>query len=260
MFINQTAFTSIFRDIGRYIADTLFPIRCLGCEKKGAWICVQCSLLVPRRLEQHCSECFRRVTPSGEVCFGCLPRVSLKRESGRDTAIPALDGVFVASSYRDFLIPHAIHTFKYRFIPDLAMPLANILQNALEKSLLPLPDAIIAVPLHPRRLRFRGFNQSELLARSLSQTITPGLELPLLTDTLLRTRFTRPQMKTDSREERLTNLKNAFAIATGKELAIRGASLWLIDDVTTTGATLKECAAVLKKNGAKSVFGIVLAG
>lgn len=249
MLINQTTLISFWHATNRWLLDTLFPVRCLGCEKKGAWICDRCSLRIPRHLEQHCPECFRHITPSGEVCFSC-----------RDTAAPDLDGIFSASPYRDPLVSRAIHTFKYRFIPDLAPPLADILRSALEKSLIPLPDALIAVPLHPRRLRFRGFNQSELLAHALSQTLTPGLELPLLTNTLVRIRFTRPQMKTDSREERLTNLKNAFAITKGKESMIHGKSLWLIDDVTTTGTTLKECAAVLKRNGAKSVFGIVLAG
>jgi ComF family protein len=172
---------------------------------------------------------------------------------------PALDGLFVASYYQNSILPHAIHTLKYRFIPDLALPLGTFLTETLEKSALPLPDALIPVPLHRRRLRFRGFNQSALLAEVVSQTLAPGLEIPLLATTLLRTRFTKPQMKTDSREERLTNLKNAFALAPGTEVAIAGKTLWLIDDVATTGTTLTECATVLKQHGARFVFGIVLA-
>jgi predicted amidophosphoribosyltransferase len=66
-------------------------------------------------------------------------------------------------------------------------------------------------------------------------------------------------MKTESREERLANLKNAFRVATEKRAPLEGKSLWLIDDVATTGTTLEECALVLKQAGAKSVFGIVLA-
>ncbi len=131
--------------------------------------------------------------------------------------------------------------------------------RALLQSTLPLPDAIIPVPLHRRRLRFRGFNQSELLAQILSQTLTPGLDVPLYTEVLIRTRFTKPQMKTDSREERLSNLKNAFAIQETSTPILKGKSLWLIDDVATTGTTLEECATVLKQHGATAVFGIVLA-
>lgn len=139
------------------------------------------------------------------------------------------------------------------------MSLGTLLKNALEKSTLPLPDMLIPVPLHQKRLRFRGFNQSELLAKELSEILTPGLELPLSCNILLRIRYTKPQIKTDSREERLANLKNAFAVAAGQEDEIRDKYIWLIDDVATTGTTLEECAGLLKQHGAKTVFGIVLA-
>ena len=209
-------------------------------------MCPPCIERLPKRMEQHCPACLRRITPAGQVCFAC-----------RDSDASALDGLFVASYYRNSLLPRAIHTFKYRFIPDLADPLGQVLKNALEKSAVLLPDAIIPVPLHPRRLRFRGFNQSELLARTLAQAIAPGLDIPVLAHGLTRTRYTKPQMKTDSRTERLDNLKNAFAVS--DEAALQGRSIWLIDDVATTGATLEECAIVLKKAGVSSVFGIVLA-
>lgn len=230
------------------LLDTLFPLYCLGCEKKGAWLCSVCLGQLPIHLEQRCSFCLRHITPYGQVCFSC-----------RDTAAPALDGTFVASPYHGSLLPHAIHTFKYRFIPGLAIPLGTLLASAIEKSSLPLPDLILPVPLHRRRLRFRGFNQSELLARTLAESLTPGLGIPVLTDVLLRTRFTKPQMKTESREERLANLKNAFALTEGKKEYITGKSIWLIDDVATTGTTLEECARVLKQHGAQTVFGVVLA-
>lgn len=236
------------RETGQQILDTLFPLRCIGCKKKGAWICAHCLHQIPSRLEQHCPACLRHITPFGQICFSC-----------RDMKASALDGLFVASYYRNTLLPHAIHTYKYRFIPDISIPLSSFLQEKLEKTSLPLPDAIIPVPLHQRRLRFRGFNQSELLAQELSKNLTPGLEISLLTDILLRTRYTKPQMKTDSREERLANLKNAFTIAKEKTAALEGKSLWLIDDVATTGSTLEECAVVLKDHGARSIFGIVLA-
>lgn len=248
MFLNYSSLKPFWQTTSKQILDTLFPLRCLGCRTKGAWLCPPCEYQIPLRTEQHCPLCLKRVTPSGEVCFDC-----------RDTTSPALDGVFVASYYRNSILPHAIHTYKYRFIPDIALPLASLLKTALERNRLPLPDSVIPVPLHRRRLRFRGFNQSELLARALAPLLAPGLELPVLTDVLLRTRYTKPQMKTDSREERLHNLKNAFTIVKDKEETIKGKSLWLIDDVATTGTTLEECAKLLKQHGAKTVFGIVLA-
>lgn len=242
MALLQEAFTTLL--------DTLFPISCLGheCQKKNQWLCDTCLAAIPLRTEQHCPTCLVRITPSGQVCTLC-----------HDTISPALDGIFIASHYRKSLLPHAIHTWKYRFIPDMAVPLAHLLTSALEKSTLPLPDILLPVPLHSRRLRFRGFNQSELLARALSQSLTPGLELPIHTDVLLRTRYTKPQMKTDSREERLLNLKDAFTLTQEKEALITEKYIWLVDDVATTGTTLEECARILKAHGAKSVFGIVLA-
>jgi ComF family protein len=197
-------------------------------------------------LRQRCPTCLKAATPRGEVCFSCFGKNSL-------------DGLFAASSYRNPLVAESIHTYKYRFIPALAAPFGLWLGNRIAEIDLPLPDLYIPVPLHPRRLRFRGFNQSALLADTLSDTLTPGSALPVLENCLLRTRSTKPQMKTRSREERRGNLKNAFALATGSGESIRGKTVWLIDDVATTGTTLEECARVLKEAGAKSVFGIVLA-
>ena len=248
MYVNRRTLASFFETTGVFLLDILFPLRCLGCQTKGAWICTVCVSQIPQRLEQRCPTCLRHITPAGQHCFQC-----------RDTTVSALDGIFVASYYQNSLLPHAIHTWKYRFIPDLALPLGQFLTSTLQQSSLILPDALVPVPLHRRRLRFRGFNQSALLARILSQTLTPGLEIPLFDNTLVRKRYTKPQMKTDSREERLKNLKNAFALKENTAQLCKGKSLWLIDDVATTGTTLEECAAVLKQHGASSVVGIVLA-
>ncbi len=228
--------------------DILFPLCCLGCGTTGTWICKMCQKKIPTRLEQRCPACMHHITPLGQICFSC-----------RDTTATALDGLFVASYYHDSLLPRAIHTWKYRFIPDFSYPLGSFLADTILTSTLPLPESIIPVPLHRRRLRYRGFNQSELLAKALAQALTPGLELAVHSDVLLRTRYTKPQMKTDSREERLNNLKNAFAIAPEKKNILTGKNIWLIDDVATTGTTMEECAIVLKHHGARSVFGIVLA-
>lgn len=248
MLLKQTFLTTFNRIIKKQVLDTLFPIFCLGCKKKGTWICEQCKQNITVRLEQYCPFCIRAITPAGQVCLHC-----------RDSLTPALDGLFVASYYHDTILPHAIHTWKYRFLAGIAKPLGQFLVTSLERSAVTLPDLILPVPLHPRRLRFRGFNQSELLAKELAATLTPGLPIPILTGVLIRTRYTRPQMKTDSREERLANLKNAFAIVEGKDELINNKSLWLIDDVATTGTTLEECARALKQAGAKNVYGIVLA-
>ena len=237
---------SALRKIHTGVLDTLFPLRCLGCGAPGHNLCDACLATFPRRLRQRCPTCLKATTPRGETCFAC-------------TGIRSLDGLFAASLYRSSLVAETLHTYKYRFIPAFAEPLGTWLADRIIECDLPLPDIFIPVPLHPRRLRFRGFNQSALLAETLADTLTPGLSIPVLTDCLLRIRYTKPQMKTASREERLGNLTNAFALAPDSQALIRGRSVWLIDDIATTGTTLEECARVLKDAGAKSVFGITLA-
>lgn len=242
----RVASLATFWTFGKNLLDFFFPIECLGCGSEGAWLCDACLRKIPLRTDQSCPICRKRVTPYGQNCFACQGGASL-------------DGIFVASYYRNPLLKAAIHTYKYRFTKALSLPLGTLLTDAVKRSDLPLPDIILPVPLHPRRLRYRGFNQSELLARELSSRLLPGDTLPMDAHILLRTRNTAPQMKTESKQERLKNLKNAFALSKDDTRDIRGRSFWLVDDVVTTGTTLEECATVLKSAGAKSVFGVVLA-
>lgn len=236
----------MLKKIGVGVLDTLFPIRCFGCDDPKEYFCQTCLNIFPRRLRQRCPTCLKATTPRGEVCSSCF-------------GIHSLDGLFAASLYRSPIVSASIHIFKYRFIPAFAKPLGNWFAERIAEADVALPDYFIPVPLHPRRLRFRGFNQSALLARTLAGMLTPGFNIPVLENCLLRTRFTKPQIKTQTRKERLVNLKNAFAMTKESIPLIQGKTLWLIDDVATTGTTQEECAKVLKMAGAKKVFGIVLA-
>lgn len=234
------------KKVGAAVLDTLFPISCLCCGAPKEYLCKECLEIFPRRLRQRCPTCLKKTTPRGEVCFDCSHKNSL-------------DGLFAASLYHSPLVSSSLHTFKYNFIPAFAKPLGKWLAERVIEVDLPLPDLCIPVPLHLRRLRFRGFNQSALLAEVLAGALTPGFDMPVLKNCLLRTRYTKPQMKTHAREERLRNLEGAFSYASESISLIQEKSIWLIDDVSTTGTTLEECARVLKNAGAKSVFGIVLA-
>jgi ComF family protein len=132
---------------------------------------------------------------------------------------------------------------------------------------LPLPDLVVPIPLHKRRLRWRGFNQSELLANYISENLTPGMEIPVLNDILIRKKHTTPQMQVKKYSERKENIKDAFEIYPVKSAGgsaekfkrIKNKNILLVDDVATTGATLNECAKTLKQSGAKKVFALVLA-
>jgi ComF family protein len=117
----------------------------------------------------------------------------------------------------------------------------------------PVPgEVVIAVPLHPKRLRERGYNQSHLLAKELAKL----RKLPLIDDCLIRERHSPPQARTASVDERRTNVANAFSC---RDRRLKGKPVLLIDDVSTSGATLDGCARALKKAGATSVWGLVLA-
>ena len=113
-------------------------------------------------------------------------------------------------------------------------------------------DFVVPVPLHTKRLRHRGFNQALLLAYTMSEVH----HIPLSYDNLFRTRPTRPQVEL-SGVERVKNVAGAFCLKRPQE--VTGKRVLLVDDVFTTGATMNECASVLKASGAASVIALTLA-
>lgn len=224
----------------KIVLDGLFPIRCLGCGAFDYWICPQCHTTLPLLTEQKCPICKKHTTANGDVCFSCNAK-----------HLSNLDGIFVASYYHDALLKKSIHYYKYRFAHDIATPLGLLIAQALANSTLPTPDMIIPVPLHKRRLRWRGFNQAEKLAHSID------LQIPINTDILLRVRYTKPQVHTKNKVDRHKNLDNAFSVINAHK--IHHKNILLIDDVVTTGTTLETCASALKKAGARNVHCLVLA-
>ncbi len=141
----------------------------------------------------------------------------------------------------------AILDFKFRNMPWLAEALAAELAPMLPDDY----DVLVPVPLHPKRLRERGYNQSELLARALSEQI--GIPWK---NSLRRIRHT-PHQTGMSREQRLQNLNGAFDLKRGGDVVDR--RILLVDDVFTTGTTLRQCAKVLHQCGAKEILGATLA-
>ncbi len=233
--------------VRNFILDTLFPVSCLSCGKPDTWLCDGCIARIPPRLEQVCPLCEKRITPGGQTCFSC------RRKS-------PLSGLLAAASYESNILAQAVHYYKYRFIEDFKYPLGEILTKAYLNSRLSLPDLIIPVPLHKRRLRLRGFNQSELLADFLGQNLAPGFEIPVISSLLIRNRYTYPQMRIKDYSKRQKNIENAFSL--GREAPtnkLKGKNILLVDDIATTGSTLFECAKILKKSGAKEVFAVVIA-
>jgi ComF family protein len=233
-------------EIKNVILDTLFPISCISCNKPGEWLCQNCLKKIPLKSEQVCPYCEKKITPDGRTCFECEKKYSL-------------DGLLVAASYQEKIISSAIHLYKYRFIEGFSEVLGEIILNSIKNSELPLPNIIIPVPLHKRRQRWRGFNQAELLARYVQEKITPGFPIDLENNLLERFRFTNPQKEIKDHHLRRKNIENAFRISKENAKKIKNKRILLIDDVTTTGATIFECAKILKKSGASEVFASVIA-
>jgi len=149
----------------------------------------------------------------------------------------------------------AILQMKFMGKRSLGLPLANLMTEAAHAWLDGnISEITIAcpVPLHPSRLKERGFNQSELIARYFCEQVGLTLEPSLM----LRTKPTIPQVALP-RTERDKNIRGAFALSDNAD--IKDANILLIDDIYTTGATLKECARTLRRGGAKEVYVLTLA-
>jgi ComF family protein len=141
----------------------------------------------------------------------------------------------------------AVHAFKFGGQRALARPLGDLLA-ALKTADLPVDavDLLVPVPLHPRRERERGFNQSLLLARRIGRIWT----VPVRSDVLVRASATRPQAELTA-DARRTNVRDAFALRRPEQ--VRGRHVVLVDDILTTGSTASACARCLKEGGAASV-------
>ncbi len=156
-----------------------------------------------------------------------------------------------SSFYHVGFVRDALHAVKFGAQLHFVRPLSQILAHtALRWDGLAV-DRVVPVPLHPRRLRERGFNQSALMAGFLAGKIGVPMDLNILK----RRSWTAPQTRL-GREERLKNVRDAFVVHDGVRL--RGRSVLLVDDVFTTGTTLSECAKVLKENGAREVMALTV--
>lgn len=148
----------------------------------------------------------------------------------------------IAAFHYDGIVRDLIHRLKFSGQAYLASPMADLMEEAL----ILRGDIITFVPLHPRRKRERGYNQSGLIAKRLSE-LTGIPYAPLL----VKVRNTPPQSTMKSRAERLSNISGAFRLKHTPDL--QGKNILLVDDVFTTGATAAECIALLKEAGAASV-------
>jgi len=170
-----------------------------------------------------------------------------------------LDGLLACARFEEnSLMQRCIHALKYDFIKALALPLSKILSGPLK--LLPENNFILCpIPLHPKRHKWRGFNQSELLCGQLMKLLLDQNGEPLqIPDILKRLTFFKPQMELN-REARLLNMEDAFIVPNKIPQTFSNNKIVLVDDISTTLSTLNAAAKALKMAGAQRIYGLVLA-
>ncbi len=217
--------------------DLIFPPRCAGCGRTGEWFCANCVASLQLIRPPLCARC-------GQATDDTAPCTSCRMHPLPD----ALTGLRAVARYQGGL-RQAIHALKYEQIAVLAEPLGTLLADYLKVQALAV-NLIVPVPLHPAREEERGYNQSALLAKVISQRAS----IPLDTRIIVRGRDTPPQVGLGESERR-ANMVGAFRCL-GR---LDGAQVLIVDDVCTTGATLSECAVALKAAGAVTIWGLTLA-
>ena len=223
-------------DIGAKFKRKLPAQPCLlcGAASQVGLCCDACTAELPRLTEARCPIC-ALPTLAGSVCGECLLQP------------PPFDHTVAAFSY-NFPLDKLIQALKFHD----RLVLVDYLADAIVARVDTRPDHLVALPLHPTRLRERGFNQSLLLARRISRR----LDIPLLSDACERVRNTPPQSSLPWKE-RDKNMRHAFVCK--PDIDVRGKHIAIVDDVMTTGASIGELARALKLAGAREVSAWVVA-
>jgi ComF family protein len=229
-----------------FVKDLLFPKMCFGCSRLGSYLCSSCTKKFKLINKSICPYC-QRGSYFGLTHPGC------KRRSGLD----GLESFF----YYDVLVKKIVKNIKYRLVTEAiddflqAIPRQKIEELFFYKQL--AKDFIfLPVPLHLKRERKRGFNQSEEMVKFFAQI----LKFPVNNKLIVRERNTKPQVELEKPKERYKNILSAFSLAKDIGISqIKGKNYIIFDDVWTTGWTIKEIARVLKKTGAAKIFALTIA-
>lgn len=230
------------------ILDMIYPARCPICGEivipKGRLTCKACEDKPTLVTEPRCKKCSKPIELNEkEYCSDCERR-GFHYDYGYSVWV------------YDDVMKQSIANFKYHNKKEYAAYyISEILKNYGDRLRRLQPDAIIPVPIHSSKYIERGYNQADILARGIGKE----LQISVLSDLLLRTKKTLPQKKLNDKE-RLRNLMEAFQL--NEKLAAtyprKLSRILLVDDIYTTGSTLEACTNVLKSNGIKEVYFIVL--
>ena len=228
-------------DLLRAITSLFYPPVCTICAAstdRDEYLCHDCHAKTPRISTPFCATCSEPFSGAISGPFACANCAHRRLYFQAAVAVYRSRGI----------VRRVVHDFKYKQQIHLRHLVGRWLCHAVEDERLRGRrfDVIVPVPLHPARERERGFNQASLLAHLLGERIVTPIK-PVLE----RVRYTTTQTAFD-RSERMENLHGAFRLR--RKTNVQGLRVLLVDDVLTTGATLSECAHVLKKAGARFVF------
>ena len=219
----------------------LYPDHCASCNKPGSLLCDDCQTQLTYIASPTCQTCGSPTRSSVATCAYC-----------HLYTLSHLNSVTSAVYYKGHIITSAIHHFKYKNEHALSRELAHLLAKCYQHNQnRPQTNVIVPVPLHKVRHKERGYNQSTLLAKSLSKFINQ----PVDTKTLVRNRATERQVSLNP-ADRKTNVADAFVT---KSDQLAGQVVLLIDDVLTTGSTLNAGAKALKQGKVSAVHGLTVA-
>jgi len=224
------------------LLDILFPKTCFSCGDWGEYLCTDCLNKIKEKRERICPVCCR------PAIYGITHPVCRRKYT--------LDGLTTVFSYTG-LVKRIIKKLKFNFVFDVNKLLSELLITSLGEDqqftrICRQSPGLVPVPLHSSRERWRGFNQAELLGKEIAQSLGINFNPKLL----IRIKNTNVQSLL-SKAERQKNIKEAFIV--NPKCLIHNPRFILFDDVWTSGSTLREAGKVLKKGGAKFVWGLTLA-
>ncbi|MBU1366725.1 MAG: ComF family protein [Candidatus Omnitrophota bacterium] len=243
--------SSVLKGYLKAAKNIFFPSLCFSCEKKisGEYLCPKCKEKIEFLHPPLCRFCSKPINPAparrgwinnNEVgrCEECLGKPLTYQR------------VICVTAYKEPLVG-LIHLFKYKNYDYLAGPLSLLMANYLTTIGLNLSGYhfIVPVPIHPYTLKTRGYNQTALLGKNLANYF----KIPFRDDIIVERIYKKSQTNLN-KQEREKNIKGVF---TAKK-NLKDRRIILIDDIFTTGATLRECASVLKNNGASNITAITL--
>lgn len=237
----------MIEELGKLIADMLYPKRCPVCEEivlpKGQKAHCECKKLLNYIKEPRCKKCSKSIeNEEEELCYDCSKN-----------QFQYVQG-FALWEY-DKRMQKSIASFKYKGKREYVSFYAEELLLGYEEKIRKIaPDILVPIPIHYGKLQQRGFNQAELIAKAIAKK----LEMPMWNHFLIRSKATKPQKGLNDKD-RVKNLEDAFNISKKHKKSENSINkVLLIDDIYTTGSTIETCTRVLMKYGVKEVYFISL--